>query len=79
MKTLYAGNEILEAERIVKKSNVIVGYVGENEVFSFRGINDWSQFRLAEGQDWDVDEKDALASYLLDLDFRISLLELGVI
>lgn len=80
MKTLIVfDNERLEAERIVKKSNAIVGYIGENEVFSFRGITDWSQFKLPEGQEWDVDEKDALLAYLLDLDYRISLIELGVI
>lgn len=79
MKQLIAFGEIYEAERIIKTTNSIVGYNGETEVFSFRGIKDWSQYRLAEGQQWDVDEQAAEEAFLLDLDFRLSLLELGVV
>lgn len=77
-KKLLHNGVSFEAERIVKTSNSITGYNGQTEVFSFRGIKDWSQFQLEEGQDWDVDEKSAEAAYLLDLDFRLSMLELGV-
>lgn len=78
MKQLIAFGEIYEAERIIKTTNSIVGYNGETEVFSFRGIKDWSQYQLADGQEWDMDEQAAEAAFLLDLDFRLSLLELGV-
>lgn len=79
MKTLFVNGETYEAERIVKTNTAITGYTNGIEVFVFRGINDFSAFQLAEGQEWDVDEKAAEAAYLLDLDFRISMLELGVV
>lgn len=78
MKTLLVKGEIYEAERIVKTDTEIIGYTNGVVVFAFRGINDFSAFQLAEGQDWDVDENAAQAAYLLDLDFRLSMLELGV-
>lgn len=78
MKRLSALGEIYEAQKIVKTTNSIVGYNGDTVVFAFRGINDWSQFQLEEGQEWDVDEKAAEYAYLLELDFRLSMLELGV-
>lgn len=78
MKKLYHNDEEYTAERIVKTSNDIVGYDGTKEKFSFRGVKDWSQFQLEEGQEWDLSEEDEQALYQLDLDFRISLLEMGV-
>lgn len=78
MKTLTVNNEEYQAERIVKTNTSIIGYNGNTEVFGFRGISDFSKFQLAEGQEWDIDEKAAELAYLLDLDFRISMIELGV-
>ena len=78
MKTLTVNNEEYQAERIVKTNASIIGYNGNTEVFAFRGISDFNQFQLAEGQEWDIDEKVSETAYLLDLDFRISMIELGV-
>lgn len=78
MKKLIHLGQTFGAERIVKTADSIIGYDGDAKVFAFRGIKDWSQYQLADGQDWDMDEKAAEAAYLLDLDFRLSLLELGV-
>ena len=78
MKRLSAFGEIYEAKKIVKTADSIIGYNGDTEVFAFRGIKDWSEYQLEEGQNWDIDEKIAEAAFLLDLDFRISMLELGV-
>jgi hypothetical protein len=55
MKTIYVNGEELQAERIVKTDTDIIGYNGNNEVFSFRGISDFSQFQLAEGELYDTD------------------------
>lgn len=81
MKKLYAPDGIYEADKIVKTENSIVGYIEGKDTpeFTFKGIKDWSQFRLEEGQKWDMDEEAAEAAFLLDLDYRISLLELGVV
>ena len=79
MKTLFFAGKDYKAEKIVKTKDSIIGYNGNVEVFSFKGISDFSHFQLEQGQEWDVDEKTAEAAYLLDLDFRISMLELGVI
>lgn len=75
MNGIYTG---YEAERIIKTANAIIGYNGEAQSWALRGIIDLSQFQLADGANWDVDEKAAEAAYLLDLDFRLSMLELGV-
>ncbi len=55
MKTLIFNNEEYQAERIVKTNTDIIGYNGNDEVFSFRGISDFSQFQLAEGEVFDTD------------------------
>lgn len=54
MKTLIINNEQFQAERIVKTDTDIVGYNGSQEVFAFRGVTDFTQFALAEG-DFDTD------------------------
>lgn len=79
MKRLFVNSEVYEAERIVKTKDSVIGYNGNIMVFAFRGIKDWSQYQLADGQEWDMDEQAAEATFLLDLDFRVSLLELGVV
>jgi len=78
MKKLYTDNEIYQAEKIVKTNDSIIGYNGNQKVFAFKGINDFSKFQLDEGQEWDLSEEDEQALYQLDLVFRISLLEMGV-
>lgn len=55
MKTLIFNEEQLQAERIVKTDTGIVGYNGNQEVFAFRGISDFTQFQLAEGETFDHD------------------------
>lgn len=56
MKTLNINGQQFQAEKIVKTDANIVGYVGENEVFAFRGISDFSSFTLEDGQNFDTDE-----------------------
>jgi hypothetical protein len=55
MKTIFISGEELQAERIIKTNTDIIGYNGNDEVFSFRGISDFSQFQLAEGEVFDTD------------------------
>ena len=78
MKILYVGDEIYKAEKIIKSDKTIIGYIGNVETFSFRGIKDFTQFKLKDGQEWDIPKEDEQALHQLDLDFRISLLEMGV-
>lgn len=53
MKTLHYANETFQAEEIVKTKDSIIGYTDGNEVFSLRGISDFSHFTLDEGQVFD--------------------------
>gem|GEM_PF-1997494 len=53
MKTLYFADQTYQAEEIVKTKDSIIGYVNGNEVFSIRGISDFSHFTLDEGQVFD--------------------------
>lgn len=78
MKTLFVNNEEYQAKMIIKTSDSIIGYNDDTEAFAFRGISDFSKFHLGEGQEWDVDPKTEKLSYLLELDFRLSIIELGV-
>lgn len=75
MKILIFNNEQYQAEKIIKTANSIIGYNGDRETFAFRGINDFSQFQLTEGQEWDIDEltdlKQQLATTQEALDFLI--------
>lgn len=73
MKVLTVHDEIFEAERIIKTDTTIVGYAGGVEVFAFRGVNDFSAFQLADGQDWDVDEINELRQQVADLELFISM------
>lgn len=71
MKNLTFNNEIYQAKRIVKTDSDIIGYNGNTEVFAFRGISDFSQFALDEGQEWDIDEKTELQKRISDLETLI--------
>ena len=55
MKTLTVNGEEYQAERIVKTDTGIIGYNGNQEVFAFRGISDFTQFQLASGETFDTD------------------------
>ena len=55
MKTLIFNNEEYQAERIVKTNTDIIGYNGNAEVFSFKGVSDFSLFQLANGEVFDTD------------------------
>lgn len=54
MKRLKYLEEIYEAEHIVKTSDSIIGYIGDNEVFAMRGISDFSGYELLDGAEWDT-------------------------
>lgn len=58
MKTLKQKHdtlgEVFEAELIVKTSDSITGYNGDTEVFSMRGISDFSGYELLDGAEWDT-------------------------
>jgi len=49
VKSLIYNGERLEAEKIIKKTDAIIGYIGDTEVFSFKGISDWSIFAIEAG------------------------------
>lgn len=61
MKTLLFNGESYEAEQIVKTDTSIIGYIGETEVFCFKGISDFSLFEL-QGGEYDVDRIEQLES-----------------
>lgn len=85
MKYLYLNGELHNedgVEKIVKTDTDIIGYDGNQEVFAFRGISDFSQFALAEGQNWDISENEqqeaivaGLAYELVQKDLAIQALE----
>ncbi|MEC1744101.1 DUF4376 domain-containing protein [Schinkia azotoformans] len=54
MKKLLVNGEEFEAEQIVQNHDSIVGYNGQTEVFAFRGISDFSQFKLHDELDNDI-------------------------
>ena len=84
MKKLIINNKIeYSAEKAIKQGNNIklIGVIDEegNSIgnLTFPNISNMSEFRLEEGQEWDLPEEDEQALYQLDLDFRLSMLELG--
>ena len=72
------------AKKIIKKGNniILINVVDEegNNIgnLTFPNISNMDDFQLEEGQEWDLPEEDKQALYLIDLDFRLSLLEMGV-
>ena len=78
MKKLYHNDETYRAEKVVKTNTDIIGFNNYKETFAFRGIKDWSQFNLEDGQEWDLAKEDEQALYQIDLDYRVSILEMGV-
>lgn len=67
MKTLFVNGEIFEAEKIIKTATSIIGYNGHSEVFAFISINNFDNFKLEEGKEWDIDEKTLFEQELIDL------------
>lgn len=85
MKKLIINNKIeYSAEKAIKQGNNIklIGVIDEegNSIgnLTFPNISNMGEFRLEEGQEWDLPEEDEQALYLIDLGFRLSLLEMGV-
>lgn len=70
MKKLIFNGEEYEAERIVKTNTDIIGYNGNQEVFAFRGISDFSQFTLVECE-FDIDEKTKMQNEIDFLTLKI--------
>lgn len=70
-KLLHNGEEYL-AEHIVKTDTDIIGYNGNKEVWAFRGIKDWSQFQLEEGQEWDIDFDTEKEQRITDIEMAIA-------
>lgn len=56
-KNLNYGQDQFQADRVVKTDTDIIGYNNDSPVpvFYFKGISDFTQFSLAEGQIWDTD------------------------
>ena len=57
MKTLIFNNEEYKAEKIYKTDNSIIGKdINGKEIFSFKGIKDFSSFKLEEEKEFDTEE-----------------------
>ncbi|MGM1047592.1 MAG: hypothetical protein ACQEXX_15760 [Bacillota bacterium] len=72
MKKLSFLDNIYEAERIVKTSDSIIGYIGINEIFAFRGISDFSAFVIDGEFDVEIDELAALRADNEELKAQLS-------
>lgn len=57
MKSLNFNNQQFKAQKIIKTDTDIIGYdINANELFSFRGISDFSGFTLGEEQEFDISQ-----------------------
>ena len=57
MKTLLINNREFKAEKIIKTEDSIVGKDAKGkEVFSFKGIKDFSLFILKDNAEFDIEE-----------------------
>lgn len=57
MKILVFLNKEYIADKIIKKDNNIIGKDEKgNELFVFKGINDFSKFKLKDGANFDTEE-----------------------
>ena len=70
MKILMFNKEEFKAEKIIKTKDSIIGKNLEGkEVFSFKGIKDFSLFNLKDGEEYDVEtteEQQLLSTVLLE-------------
>jgi hypothetical protein len=78
MKTLIHDDKKYQAEKIIKTDTDIVGYTGEKIEFAFRGIKDFSLFRLADGQEWDVSEDEQQEATLANLAYKLTLKDITI-
>ena len=82
MKKLMSNGEIFEADNIIKNNMDIIGLdLNDNTLFLFRGISDFSKFQLQDenGNKIEFPPLEATTEdYLVDLDFRLSMIELGL-
>lgn len=57
MKTLIFNNEEYKAEKIYKNYNSIIGKdINGKEIFSFKGVKDFSLFTLKDNAEFDTEE-----------------------
>lgn len=57
MKTLTLfDDQQIQAEKIVKTDTDIIGYINGKQVFALQGIQDFSKFTLADGEEFDQDD-----------------------
>lgn len=72
MKQLKVNDKIYEAERIIKTSDSITGYINDVEVFSMRGISDFSGLELLDGAEWDTPTLNQNEQIIKDLSVILS-------
>ncbi len=77
-KVLYVLSKPYQADEIVKKDNTITGYVEGNPVWQFPNISNLNDFQLEEGEEFDTSEEDKKILHDLDIDFRLSKIEMGL-
>jgi len=52
MKVLNFNNQQFQADKVMKTDKDIIGYdINDNEIFSFKGISDFTGFVLKDGND----------------------------
>lgn len=68
MKTLLVAGEEFQAEKIIKTQDSIIGKNGDAVVFAFKGINDFSQFQLLNGVEFDPDPEAEKEQRIADLE-----------
>lgn len=81
MKTLIFLGEEYNAEKIIKTGESIIGKYKDTEVFSFKGIKDFSLFKLKDGAEFDTEEKteELLLKEIAKLKIEIIQLKRGTI
>ncbi len=70
MKTLIYNGETYQAEKFTKTDDGIIGVGGDAP--TWKGISDFSQFQLAEGQEWDVDPEAEKDQRIADLELAMA-------
>lgn len=70
MKILNFKGTQLQAEKIIKTTNEIIGKdINDKEIFHFKGISDFSIFTLANGESFDTVNTITLEKNRADIDF----------
>ncbi|MFJ3389537.1 hypothetical protein [Lysinibacillus sp. NPDC086135] len=65
MITLRVGKEEYKAEKFVKGNDYIIGYTKGQEVVSFRGVKDFSDFKLLYGAKFEEPELTVLEKHII--------------